>query len=200
MSRAGRAQDAVGLSPEPSELPPRRPAARAVVRAGKPRRGSSDTAPTTMTPSSMALRDQRFEQRIARADQTQVDDLRLGGQRIGERLRDGEGIAAAGGVRGSLPAGLVGQELDVRRDADDADAVVGRGRDEARHLRAVAIAAERDLVVVDEIAGDDACGRRDRDGGVSTPVSMMATRMPAPRLKLCASTTSSALTFDCSRA
>ena len=89
------------------------------------------------------------------SDQTQVDDLRLGRQRVGQRLREREGIAAAGGARRSLPAGLVGQELDVRRDADDADAVVGRGGDQARHLRAVPVAAERDVVVVDVIARDE---------------------------------------------
>ena len=44
--------------------------------------------------------------------------------------------------------------LHVRRDADDADAVVGRGGDQARHLRAVAIAAKRDVVVVDVVARD----------------------------------------------
>ena len=42
--------------------------------------------------------------------------------------------------------------LHVRRDAHDADAVVGGGGDQAGHLRAVAVVAKRDRVVVDVVA------------------------------------------------
>ena len=57
---------------------------------------------------------------------------------------------SAGGRR--LPAGLVRHQLDVGRHAHDADAVVGRGRDQAGDLRAVAIVAESADVVVDVVA------------------------------------------------
>ena len=54
-----------------------------------------------------------------------------------------------------MPAGLEGEQLRARRDADDALAVVRERRDDAGNLSSMQVALEAAHVVVDEIAARD---------------------------------------------
>ena len=84
---------------------------------------------------------QAVEQRILRAGEAQIDDLRRLLQREGQRLRERE--RAAHRLRLRRPARAQREQLHVRRDADDADAVAGARRDDPRDGRAVLLAAAR---------------------------------------------------------
>jgi hypothetical protein len=110
------------------------------------------TAGDDDAPRSSCLADQPAEERIRRAAQAQVEDPRLAVgdhkvQRLGERPAAAHGL---GGVAGGVPARLGGDDLRLRRDPEDPDALSASGRDHTGHGGAVAVAGERPLTALDE--------------------------------------------------
>ena len=105
------------------------------------------------------------EQGIIGTGETQVDHLSVRVECRRERARQRKRIAARGvriGVR--LPTGFEYQEPRVRRDADDALAIVGDGGDHAGHFSAMPIAPKLRVIGIDEV---------DRGGNAGAQIRML---------------------------
>ncbi len=104
-------------------------------------------------------RDQLGQQPVGRTGQAEIDHLGAVIDRVVQRLGQAQAVAEGGRGRGDLiglPAGAQRHQTRARRNARDADAVAGLGRDDAGHTGAVPLSgagtADNEVLVGDELA------------------------------------------------